>query len=144
MNYEISIAIDASREHIWSVLSDVERWPEWTPSMRRVQYISGNNLSLGSRMRIEQPKMPALVWEVIEVVPQQTFSWRTTSAGVTTLATHQLGLGPADAVTVSLVVRQHGPLAWLIGLLTAQMTRRYVQMEANGLKQRCQEPTDRS
>jgi carbon monoxide dehydrogenase subunit G len=33
MHHETSIEIAASPELIWSTLSDVERWPDWTRSV---------------------------------------------------------------------------------------------------------------
>jgi hypothetical protein len=41
-----------------------------------------------------------------------------------------------DGVEVTLSIRQTGPLAWLMGLLTSRLTQQYVQMEATGLKRR--------
>ena len=61
MNYETSIAIDAPPEQVWTVLTDVERWPEWMASMTSVTLIGGAGLAVGSKARIKQPKMPALV-----------------------------------------------------------------------------------
>src|SRR5262249_50688801 len=125
------------REHVWAVLTDVERWPEWTASMTSVAYVKGSSIAVGSRARIKQPRLPEVLWEVTEVEPGQSFSWQAGSAGITTLATHRLTPEPAGGVSVHLGIRQRGPLAWLVGLLTAGMTRRYVGMEAEGLKQRC-------
>jgi uncharacterized protein YndB with AHSA1/START domain len=136
MNFEISVTIDAPREHIWAVLTDVERWPEWTASMTSVAYVEGDSIAVGSRARIKQPRLPTVVWEVTAVEPGQSFTWQARSVGITTLATHRLTPEPAG-VTVSLGIQQRGALGWLVGLLTAQMTRRYVGMEAEGLKRRC-------
>lgn len=138
MDYELSIAIDAPPGHVWTVLTDVERWPEWTASMTSVTYIGGDRLALGSRVRIKQPRMPALEWEVTEFAPQQSFSWLAKSGGITTLGLHHLTPGLASGVTVRFGLRQSGSLAWLIGLLTSSMTCRYVRMEAEGLKRRCE------
>lgn len=40
MNYEARIHIDASADIVWATLSDVERWPEWTGSVRAVDLLS--------------------------------------------------------------------------------------------------------
>ena len=136
MNYELSIAIQAPLEQVWTVLSDVERWPEWTASVTRVTYVAGKRLAVGSRVRIKQPGLPALLWEVTEVTPLQSFTWQSRSRGIVTRASHYLSPGSAGGVTVRLGLQQSGPLAGLIGLLTGRRTRNYVRAE--GLKRRCE------
>ncbi len=136
MTVDYSIRIAAPRAVVWAILTDVERWPEWTASMRSVQYMGADRLTLGGHVRIKQPGMPALVWDVTALVPQESFVWMTTSGGLTTVGFHQLTLGPSGGVTVRLGLEQSGRLAWLVGLLNARRTRRYVQMEADGLKRR--------
>jgi hypothetical protein len=54
---------------------------------------------------------------------------------VTTVGGHRI-TPRGDGVEVTLSIRQTGPLAWLVGLITSRLTRRYVQTEANGLKRR--------
>jgi uncharacterized protein YndB with AHSA1/START domain len=141
MDFETSIDIDAPRERVWEVLADVERWPEWTASMRNLRYVGGDRLAVGSRVRIKQPRLPAVIWEVTEVAPRESFSWTAKGAGITTVATHRLTPRLPGGVTVSLGIRQRGALARLVGLLTAGMTRRYVRMEADGLKRRSEGAT---
>ncbi len=138
MDYAVSIAINAPPERVWAVLTDVRRWPEWTASMRDLRYVAGDSLVPGSRVRIQQPRLPAVVWDVTEVEPGESFSWVARSPGITTRATHRLTPGLSGGVTVSLGIQQRGPLAWLLELLTARLTRRYVQLEADGLKRRCE------
>lgn len=138
MRYEIAVEINAAPEAVWAVLADVERWPEWTASMARVQLLDGSTLAVGSRVRITQSKLPSLVWQVTEFDPPRSFSWTTTSVGVTALGTHRLTPNSAGGVTGTFGVRHSGLLAPLAGLFTAGLTRRYVQMEVQGLKRRCE------
>ena len=139
MNVDHAISIAAPRAVVWDILTDVERWPEWTASMRSVQYVDADRLMLGGHVRIKQPGMPALVWVVTALVPQESFAWVAKSSGLTTVGLHQLTPRPSGGVTVRLGLEQRGPLAGLVGLLSAGRTRRYVQMEADGLKRRSEE-----
>ena len=50
---EVRSRIDASPEDIWRVLVDVERWPEWTPSITRLEKLDPGDLRVGQRVRIE-------------------------------------------------------------------------------------------
>jgi uncharacterized protein YndB with AHSA1/START domain len=34
-DFEITVEISASPQHVWSVLMDVDRRPEWTPAVSR-------------------------------------------------------------------------------------------------------------
>jgi uncharacterized membrane protein len=148
VHHETSIEIAASAELIWSTLSDVERWPEWTHSVSEVERLDAGEFGAGSRARVKQPGMPRLVWEVTEYVPGEVFSWASRAPGVTTTGGHRLvadpsgraGAGdvPGDRVTVILTLDQEGFLAPIVWRLTGSRSRRYVQMEADGLKRRCE------
>ena len=59
VEYTASTRIDASPEVVWSVLSEVEAMPTWTPTMSKVAVLSPEALGVGSRVQIDQPKMPA-------------------------------------------------------------------------------------
>jgi len=40
MKYEVSIDIVADTQLVWEVLTDLERWPEWTQSVTRLEGLS--------------------------------------------------------------------------------------------------------
>jgi uncharacterized membrane protein len=148
VHHETSIEIAASTELVWSTLSDVERWPEWTRSVSEVERLDAGAFGAGSRARVKQPGMPRLVWEVTEYVPGKVFSWASKAPGVTTTGGHRqvadpgghesAGGVPGDRVTVTLTLEQEGFLAPVVWRLTGSRSRRYVQMEADGLKRRCE------
>jgi uncharacterized membrane protein len=148
VHHETSIEIAASPDLVWSTLTDVERWPEWIRSVSEVERLDAGDFGAGSRARVKQPGMLRLVWEVTEYVPGKVFSWASKAPGVTTTGGHRLvadpsGAGsgddlPGDRVAVTLTLDQEGPLAPVIWRLTGSRSRRYVQMEADGLKRRCE------
>ena len=136
--FETSVDIAAAGEDVWAVLVDVERWPEWTASMSEVKLLDTGPLAVGVRARIKQPRLPPTIWEVTELEPNRAFTWKATVPGVTTIADHRLTAEDPGRVTVTLGIRRSGPLAPLIDLLFGRVTRRYVGMEAEGLKRRCE------
>ena len=148
MHHETSIEITASPELIWSTLSEVERWPEWTNSVTEVERLDTGDFGVGSRARVKQPGMPRLTWEVTEYAPGEVFSWASKQPGVTTTGGHRFAPGPSGRgsgsdvesgrVTVTLTLDQEGFLAPVVWRLTGSRSRRYVQMEAEGLKRRCE------
>ena len=137
MEHDITVEIDAGLERVWTVLTDVERWPEWTRSMQKIVVLGdGRELQAGSRARVKQPRLPAMVWEVTVFEPPQTFVWQTKSGGVALVAVHRLKVGDRGTVVVDLAIHQSGPLAPLVARLTSRLTRRHLRMEADGLKLR--------
>jgi hypothetical protein len=138
VEYAVSVEIHATPEKVWSELIDVERWPEWTPSMTKIERREAGPFGLGSRARITQPKLPPMIWTVTDFRPGKAFSWTAAATGVTSVGEHELSVGDNQTVTVTLRVRQSGPLAPIVGLLTSEMTKRYVNLESQGLKQRCE------
>lgn len=137
MHFETSVDIAASPETVWKLLTDVERWPEMTASIDRVELLD-KPFAVSSRARVHQPKIPAAVWTVTELTEGEAFTWESRSPGVTTTGVHALTPTP-DGVTVRLTLDQKGPLASLFGLLTGRLTRRYVTMEADGLKAKAEQ-----
>jgi hypothetical protein len=136
-NYSTSTEIDALPEAVWTVLSDVEHMPDWTPSMTSVEIIDGPNPpDVGTQVRIEQPKMPLAIWLVDEWDPPRHFAWISEAVGVTTQAEHLVEPLPDGRSRVTLAITQTGSLAWLIGRLAMSRTRQYVDAELAGLKTR--------
>jgi uncharacterized membrane protein len=138
MRFDDEVLIDAGTADVWSIYSDVERWPEWTPSVRRSEYIDGQHLVVGARVRIEQPKLPKAEWEVTSVDPGRSWTWVATGPGVRTTATHTVEPVDAGTTRVHQTIEQHGPLGAVIGRVYGKLTRDYLRMEASGLKQRCE------
>jgi len=137
MNFEVSVDIAAAPETVWATLADVERWPEWSASMSDVQRLGDGPFGVGGAARVRQPRLPPTVWRVTEWRPGASFTWVATGPGVTTTAGHRL-TPTATGVTVVLSFDQRGPLAPVVDLLLGRLTRRYVGMEAAGLKRRCE------
>src|SRR5690606_31766543 len=130
--------ISAPAELVWSVLSDVRRWPEWTASVRQVEPLDGRPLEVGSRVRVRQPKLPPAIWRVTAHTPGESFVWQAGVPGLTTTAGHRIDHHADGRTTATLSILQSGPLAGLMWRLTGSLTRRYVDLEAQGLKRRCE------
>ena len=64
MDYEVSVDIDATPGEVWNVLTDVGRWPEWTPTVTRVERLDLGPFQVGSTVMIRQPRLPPTVWRV--------------------------------------------------------------------------------
>jgi carbon monoxide dehydrogenase subunit G len=138
MTYRTAIDIDAPLERVWSVLMDVERWPEWSPAMTSVERLEPGMFRPGSTARIKQPRLPLAVWRVTELVPQKTFTWTAQARGVTTVARHTVTALEEGGTRTLGEVDQYGPLALLARIFFSRVTKRYLRQEAQGLKERCE------
>jgi uncharacterized membrane protein len=136
---ECGIAIDAPAAVVWDVFSDVEHWPEWTASVTRVVGFDGPDIAVGKRFEIKQPRMPRLVWEVTEVTPGASWTWVQRSPGGLTVARHDVIPESGHCTQVKQQLDQRGPIGSLVGLLMRGMTRRYLELEAAGLKTRSEQ-----
>jgi uncharacterized membrane protein len=138
MIIEHEIEIAAPPERIWEVMIDVERWPEWTSSMITVERLNSGPFSVGSRVRIRQPRLAAAVWTVTRIEPGRYFEWRSVLPGLTSIGGHRVEAQGSDRSRVRLSVEWKGVLAPLINLIYGDLSRRYVDTEAEGLKRRAE------
>lgn len=104
------------------------------PAVCAVEVLDGG-LGLGSQVRISQPGMRPLVWTVSEFEQGRSFTWTSSVGGVTTVGSHAVHpLGGERCSQLILGLTQRGALAPVVGLLLGRRTRRYVGLEAAGLK----------
>jgi uncharacterized membrane protein len=136
---DCSVEIDAPAAVVWDVFSDVEHWPDWTASVTRLVGLDGSGLAVGKRFEIKQPRMPKLVWEVTELIPGASWTWVQRSPGGLTAARHDVIPQTDRRTQVRQRLDQHGPVGSLVGLLMRGMTRRYLELEATGLKARSEQ-----
>ena len=138
MEFMRSVAIAAPPERVFAVFSDVEKWPQWTPSITWVRLLDPGPLRVGSRARIRQPRLPVALWTVVEIVPDHYFVWEAKAPGVTTVGWHVVEGDTGSGSVATSRLEQHGPGGLLIGVLTAGLTRRYLRWETDGLKAECE------
>lgn len=128
------VIIDAPVATVWKVLVDVESWPRWTESMSSVQRLDSGPLRVGSSARIEQPKLKPMVWTVSELVPERSFTWTARVPGVVVMGKHAIVPDGDGRTRLDLAAEASGPLSLLTDLLTGGRVRRYVGLEAAGMK----------
>jgi uncharacterized membrane protein len=134
MRFDHSSTIQATPERVWEVFSDVERWPEWTPTVDAVERLDAGRIHIGARTRIRQPKLPVAIWEVTELKEGEYFEWVSRAPGITTTGGHRVISTPEGTVATATVI-QEGPLGWLFGRLYAGLTKRYIATETAKLKE---------
>lgn len=135
--YKMVDEILAAPEIVFAVLCDVERWPNWTPTMSRVRRLEGGVFGLGSRAEVEQPKLKTTIWTVSEFVDGRNFTWVARTPGVLLTAAHAVETHVSGCrVTLSIEVR--GWLQGLATLLYGRLISDYVTTESRSLKSHCE------
>lgn len=135
--FTFAIAIDAPLERAWAVMSDLEAWPAWTPTIARVEPRSPGPPAAGSSYRVLQPKLPPAVWTVTDWSPPRGFTWVFRAPGIRTTGDHRLEPKPTGCA-LTLRLRNEGPVGLLVAGWYRAITARYVEIEARSLKACCE------
>lgn len=140
--FSIAIEIAAPRDRVWQVMSDVERWHEWTASIKSVKRLGGGAFAVGSRVLIRQPKLPPAFWKVVAIEPGKSFTWISVSPGFRAIGYHAVESIPRGSRAM-LSIEFQGIFGGVFARLTKGITERYLDFEATGLKARSENPAFR-
>lgn len=135
-DFRMVMDVFAPPARVWETLINVDRWPEWTPSVISVRQLEAGMLTLGSRVRVEQPKLIPTVWRVTELDEQAgVFVWQTGRPGIKVIGGHLVE--PTDhSSRVTLTLTYRGLLGPLMAWQLKHLNWEYLTMEAEGLKAR--------
>ena len=137
LKLESVLHIDAPLDVVWAVTEDVERWPEWTPTVESVRRVSQGSFEIGSTALLKLPGLPASTWTVTALSRGKRFAWESRVRGTRMVATHEMRA--ADGGTESVVsIEMFGPVALLLWPLMRVFGRRRLEQENAGLKGRCE------
>jgi len=137
MKAEDIIQINASPEVVWAVTADVERWPEWTPTVETVKRLDDGSFEVGSTALIKQPRMPESRWVVTDCTPGKGFTWKTENRGMQIIATHAIKSDKSGTQNL-LRLEMSGFLAVLMWPFIRPAVLGAIRQENLGLKKRCE------
>ncbi|HEY2682855.1 MAG TPA: SRPBCC family protein [Steroidobacteraceae bacterium] len=135
--FKIVVEILAPPATVFAVLCDVERWPNWTPTMTAVRRLDQGPFTVGSRAEIEQPKLRPSVWTVSQIDANRSFTWSTKSPGVRMVAGHLIEPVAAGSL-VTLTITVTGLLRAIVARLYGGLIDEYVSTEAKSLLAHCE------
>ena len=141
-HFSITADIDAPPSRVWQVMSDIDRWHEWSPSINSVQRIRGAPFAVGGRALVRQPKFPPALWKITQIEPGKSFTWVSTAPGIRVIARHAVESMPSGS-RATLSLDFEGMLGGLFGRMTKDINQRYITFEVNGLKARSEDPAFR-
>ena len=137
--FTTSIDISAPADRVWQVMSGVEQWHEWTPSITSIERLDRGPFAVGSKAMVRQPKFPPAQWKVTSIDPGKNFSWVSGGPGIHVTGTHVVEPTPTGS-RATLFVTYEGLLGGIFARMTQQITQRYIEYEARGLKARSENP----
>jgi carbon monoxide dehydrogenase subunit G len=115
MRFESSIDINAPVEKVWALIDELEEWPRWMPSIRRIERISQGPLTVGSQLSVTAEVSGltvTLVMTIIEFVPERNVVMEGKALG--TKLTRFYTLEPVNGKTkVTTGGDVSGALAWV-------------------------------
>jgi carbon monoxide dehydrogenase subunit G len=115
MVFQSSIDINAPVEKVWELIDELEEWPKWMPSIRKIERVSAGPLTVGSQLSVTA-KVSGLTVKlsmtIIEFVSQRTVVMQGKVLGIN--LTRFYTLEPVDGKTkVTIGGEVCGFLAWL-------------------------------
>ncbi|THV42176.1 SRPBCC family protein [Glycomyces buryatensis] len=134
MRYEHSLLISAPASVVWDLTVDIERWPDFTPTMQHIELLDPAPLGVGGRARIKQPMQPKAIWTVTEFEPGSRLVWETRHRGLTLAGAHLVEDVDGDTCRNTLSVEATGRAAGPFTLLFGATLRRFIARENEGFR----------
>jgi len=137
MHIEQTVEVAAPPVRVWDTTVDIPRWPEWNPTVERVEVLTPGPMRVGWSARLKQPGNQPGTWTVTRLDEPGLYVWETRTLGLVVTAEHALRPTPAGThVTLSIDVE--GPTRFLLGWVVARVSRKFLPMEAAALKRECE------
>lgn len=136
MYHEIRRDVEAPVDVLWSVLVDVEHWPDWVDTMDDVELVGGGSLYPGARVRIRQ-RPTSRTWVVTDVEEGHAFSWRLRTRG-SRVSVVQAAEPRGASSEVVISVFAEGPLGPLWAVPPLSAATRGLSREADGIAERAE------
>ena len=115
MRFESSIDIDAPPEKVWTLIDKLEQWPQWMPSIKKIERVSKGPLTAGSQLSVTAKVSGLtvkLLMTIIKFVPERTVVMQGKALG--TSLTRFYNLEPLNDKTRATIGGEvSGVLAWL-------------------------------
>ncbi len=73
MKFSASTEINAPVAKVWALVNEIEDWPKWIPSLKKIEKLSGGPLEKGSQVLVVAKSIIKvnLFMAITEFVPQQ-------------------------------------------------------------------------
>jgi hypothetical protein len=86
----VTAEVDASAATLWDLLTDLDAWPRWGPSVRRAS-VEGGTLAAGVRGEVVTAAGVSLAFEVTTFEPGRHWAWKVGGIAATDHRVEPLG-----------------------------------------------------
>ena len=115
MRFESSIEINAPAKKVWALVDKLEEWPQWMPSIKKIERVSKGPLAVGSQVSVTAKVsglIVRLLMRITEFVPERNVVMEGKALGTKLTRFYTLEpVGGKKKVTIGGQVS--GVLAWL-------------------------------
>jgi len=115
MRFESSIEINAPTQKVWALIDRLEEWPQWMPSIKKIERVSKGPLTIGSQLAVTAKVSGltvTLLMTITEFVPERTVVMQGKTLG--TNLTRFYNLEPVNGKAKVIIGGDvSGALAWL-------------------------------
>jgi len=115
MRFESSIEINAPAKKVWALIDKLEEWPQWMPSIKKIERVFKGPLTVGSQLSVTAKVSGltvTLLMTITEFVPERNVVMEGKALG--TKLTRFYTLEPVNGKTkVTIGGDVSGALAWL-------------------------------
>lgn len=115
MRFESSIEVDAPVNKVWALIDKLEEWPQWMPSIKKIERVSKGPLTVGSQLSVTARVSGftlKLLMTIIKFVPERNVVLEGKALG--TRLTRFYALETASGGTkITIGGDVSGALAWL-------------------------------
>lgn len=130
---ERQFRIEAPPQIVWEVMSDIERWPQWTPTAESARRGEEGPLRVGATASMKIVGARGIgIWTVTSCEDGREFVWENRMAGVHSAAGHRVEADGSGS-NVRLWIEQSGFMAAIIGWYLRRVSNKNVDIEAAGL-----------
>ncbi|WP_426504215.1 SRPBCC family protein [Dactylosporangium sp. McL0621] len=141
VDFRDTITIAAPATVAGDIMKAVQDWPSWTASVSHVDRKATGPLTTGETVVVTQPKLRPGTWTVTRV-DTNGFEWSSSSVpGVHNIGGHWAIDNGDGTCTAELTLSFAGPLARAVTLFYGSLIRRYIRMEAEGLRKAAEATT---
>jgi hypothetical protein len=133
-SYESVVFVDAHREKVWEVVSNVAAWPRWLPTVSKIDALDGAALGIGFRFVVHQPKLKPATWKITRLDPPRSFVWEARYPGLLVIAEHSVIEETPRSAKVVLRMTFAGLFGSIAARRLRSVTEDYLAQEAASFK----------